>query len=278
MGRRHPGTKERGPPFVLRRGRSQDDEVKRRRGPAWLLLACAMVSACSGDPLQSVGLRSSEWINEPTVPSTVPVITTTPTIVAAGMLSWSNDQIPLGDLADPDAVLAQVFARREGDRFIQASRFEIAAVLPDVGFPAIAPQGAEWVTSQLVFDNDGALADNPTAAFGIWSAEPYTRSRTVAQMAIFTVARDEATATDIASGAVEPSCAQFSDRTTDSCEVVTGQAGPIWLLGGGGGTTLVWFEGTYRYELFGRSFVPLDILEDMSADMSPLASIGLAGS
>ena len=32
-------------------------------------------------------------------------------------------------------------------------------------------------------------------------------------------------------------------------------------------------NGAYRYELFGRSFVPSDVLREMSASMIPLGSI-----
>ena len=46
------------------------------------------------------------------------------------------------------------------------------------------------MTSQLVFDERGDLADDPVAAFGIWSSEPYTRSRSVAQMIIMSVSVD----------------------------------------------------------------------------------------
>ncbi len=229
--------------------------------------------ACGGSPLESIGQRSSDWINEPTVPTTIPVITTTPTIVPTNRLQWANDEIGTNDLDDRDALLAEVFSRREGDRFIQASRYEIAVALSDVAFPAEMPSGAEWISSQLVFDNDGTLADDPSAAFGIWSAEPYSRSRSVAQMIVLRVARDEEAAEEVSSGGGEISCARFSDRTTDQCEVITIEDRPTWLLTASGGSTLIWFQGPYRYELYGRSFVPLPVLQDMSATMVPLGSI-----
>jgi len=244
-----------------------------------LLVTAAMaLVACGDEPLESIGLRSSEWINEPTVPTTVVVNTTTPTFVGADELEWANDEIETPNVEDTETLLAEVFARRQGDRFIQASRLEIATALPDVGFPGMAPNGAEWVSSQLVFDNDGSVADDPSAAFGIWSAEPYTRSRSVAQMAVLRVAMDLVTATELASGEIEPSCAIFADRTTDSCEIFSVGQRDTWLLTASGGPTLVWFEGPYRYELFGRSFVPLDVLRRMSGEMVPLTSIGAPAS
>lgn len=237
------------------------------------VLGALVLAACSASPLESIGLRSSEWINEPTVPTTVPVITTTPTIVDAGQLQWANDDIENENLDDPNALLATVFSRREGDRFIQASRFEIAAALPGISFPAEAPNGAEWVSSQLVFDNDGSLADDPSAAFGIWSAEPYSRSRSVAQMVVIRVATDQQGAEEVAEAGSGVSCARFSDRDTESCEITMVDDRPTWVLGSSGGNTLIWFESPYRYEMFGRNFVSVSILQDMIATTVTLDSI-----
>jgi hypothetical protein len=247
-----------------------------RRAVAALVLVSAV--GCGEAPLESIGLRSSEWINDPTVPTTIAVNTTTPTIVAMERLEWANDAIATANLSDRDALLAEVFARRQGDRFIQASRAEIVVALPDVAFPSTAPAGAEWVSSQLVFDNDGTIASDPSAAFGIWSAEPYTRSRSVAQMVVMRVSNDLDTATELATGELAVSCALFSDRATDTCEIINVASRDAWLLGDSGGTTLVWFEGPYRYELFGRSFVPDNVLIRMSESMMPLGSLGAESS
>lgn len=233
----------------------------------------ALVAACGEAPLQSLGQRSSDWINEPTVPTTQPVVTTTPTAVPAERLLWANDEIETVNLEDPDALLAEIFARRQGDRFVQASRFEIAAALPGISFPDEAPIGAEWVSSQLVFDNDGSLATDTSAAFGIWSAEPYTRSRSVAQMVVLRVAIDPDEAEEVETGASEASCARFSDRNTDQCEIVDIDGRPTWSLGASGSTTLIWFDSPYRYELFGRTFVSETTLLDMSDGMIPLSSL-----
>lgn len=240
---------------------------------ALLVVAVVAVVGCGEAPLESIGLRSSEWINEPTVPTTLAVNTTAPTIVAVEGLQWANAGIESASLGDQEAVLAEVFARRQGDRFIQASPAEIAVALPDVAFPKRVPAGAQWVSSQLIFDNDGTLSEDPSAAFGIWSAEPYTRSRSVAQMSVLRVSNDLVTATQLSTGEVAASCGLFSDRATDSCELITIGDRETWLLGDSGGATLVWFEGPYRYELFGRSFVPDAVLIDVSASMVPLTSL-----
>lgn len=244
----------------------------RRLLPASIVLVL-LATACGGSPLESVGQRSSEWINEPTVPTTIPVQTTIPKVVDASTLLWSNDEIETENLDDVPALLDEVFRRREGDRFIQASRFEIAAVIPDLVFPSIAPSGAKWVSSQLVFSNDGTLAADPSAAFGIWSAEPYTRSRSVAQMAVLRVSYDLENATEIATSVDRPSCARFADRSANSCEVVPVGNGYVWVLEASAGTTAIWFEGAYRYELFGRAFVPTSVLIEMSGDTVLLSSI-----
>lgn len=194
-------------------------------------------------------------------------------MVTADRLLWSNDVIETASLDAPDLLLAEVFGRRQGDRFIQASRFEIAAALPDVAFPGEAPTGAEWVSSQLVFDSDGNLASDPSVAFGIWSAEPYTRSRSVAQMIVFRVSMDLEAATALATGEAEASCARFADRASDECEVVKVGTRDTWVLDDSAGATVIWYEGLYRYELFGRSFVPIGSLQQMSAAMVPLDSL-----
>ena len=269
------GTNHKRGPFLRRKMRRDRTPVGHTvRAAALSLVSVGALVGCGPSPLESIGLRSSEWINEPTVPSTVPVLTTIPTEIPAGLLLWSNDVIPAANLEDPSAVIDSVFARREGDRFVQASRFEIASALPDVAFPGAAPADAEWVSSQLVFDNDGTLADDPSVAFGIWSAEPYTRSRSVAQMIVLRVSNDLEVANELATGAIEATCGLFSDRTTESCEIITVGSRDTWLLEAGGGTTLIWFEGPYRYELFGRTSVPVQTLRDMSAEMVPLASLG----
>lgn len=247
---------------------------KAPRLPLLLVVVLAVgLTACGDSPLDSIGLRSSGWINEPTVPTTVAVVTTTPIVVPADRLQWANDAIGTANLDDRDALLAEVFARREGDRFIQASPDEIVVALPEVSFPDKAPNGAEWVSSQLVFDNDGSLANDTSAAFGIWSTEPYTRSRSVAQMVVLRVATDVDAANELAAGEADLSCQRFDERTAAQCEVVTIGDRPAWLLTQSSGATLVWYEGPYRYELFGRSFVPSAALRDMSSSMLPLSTI-----
>ena len=240
---------------------------------AGLVALIVVTVACGDDPLSVFGERSSDWINEPEVITTTTIPVTVPVVVGVERLLWSNDEIISENLADPELLVSEVFARREGDRFIQASRAEIATMLPDVKFPAQVPSSAEWVSSQLVIDNSGRLSDDPSAAFGIWSAEPYTRSRSVAQIAVLRVSTDADTAIEVASATDEPSCARFADQTTISCEILDLSDRSVWSLVSNQGTTLVWFDTIYRYELYGRTFLNFEAMTGMVSEIVPLSDL-----
>ena len=229
--------------------------------------------ACGDLPLEAIGERSSKWINEPEIVTTTVPPLVVPTFVDAHELAWSNDDIVNPNLDDRDALIASIFARREGDRFIQASRAEIVAAMPGVEFPAVAPFGAEWVSSQLVIENNGLLSRDPSAAFGIWSAEPYTRSRSVAQIAVLRVSLDPETAAEVAETGDSVTCARFADRASNLCDILNVDGRQVWKLLGTGGTTLIWFSGDYRYELFGRDFVAADDLTEMVRQKLLLADL-----
>jgi hypothetical protein len=238
------------------------------------LVVVLLLAACSDAPLGSVGKRSSGWINEPEVVTTTAPPVTVPKSASSTDLLWSNDEIVTQNLGDSDALIAEIFARREGDRYIQASREEIVVALPLLRFPAEVPYGAEWVSSQLVIENTGIVSDDPSVAFGIWSAEPYTRSRSVAQMAVLRVANDKETATELAQGEGDASCARFAARTTDECDILELGDRHVWMLSSNSGTTLIWFEGTYRYELFARTYISRDVLEAMAIESVFLTELG----
>lgn len=243
---------------------------------AVLLTTMMVAAACGDDPLAAVGDRSSEWIGEPTVVTTTTLPTTVPVTIDAGVLKWFNDGLGGGLLDDPDALRAAVFARRGGDRFVQASRAEIVTLLPDVLFPATVPYLSEYVTSQLVFNNDGNLADDPTVAFGIWSSQPYTRSRSVAQMVVIRVALDAVAAAEVAEPGAEIDCTRFSDRSTETCDILELAGRPVWSLRGSSGRTLVFYDQRYRYEVYARTFVPDAALEQMTASFAPLGDLPAA--
>ncbi len=239
------------------------------RSTIWVIAFLAL-SACGESPLADIGRRSSDWVNEPTALTTTTVPVTVPVVSAADELIWFNDDLGSPIDADPELVVEQVFARREGDRFIQASRAEIAIALGGIAFPTQIPPLVEYVTSQLVIENSGVVSDNPSAAFGLWTAEPYTRSRSVAQSVVLRVSLDASAAEEIRNEDADVSCGRFIDTTTDSCEVEDNEGRPLWVLKSNAGTTMIWFQGNYRYEMFGRPFVAVEALRQSAASMAPL--------
>jgi hypothetical protein len=248
--------------------------VRKAFRPIALLAAATLLVACGEAPFASLGHRSSEWISEPTIVTTTTVPITLPSVIGSDVLKWFNDTIlTTAPLDDPAAVEDAIFERRAGDLFIQASRAEIISLVPEVEFPATAPYLAEYVTSQVVFDVNGELSHDPVVTFGIWSSEPYTRSRSVAQMAVLQVASDAEASAALGQPDADVSCARFADRSTELCESFSIAGRPVWSLTADNGTTLVWYDGIYRYELFGRTFVTMSALQQMVVESLPLAEL-----
>ncbi|MGH8874163.1 MAG: hypothetical protein ACRDVM_02765 [Acidimicrobiia bacterium] len=236
-----------------------------------LLMTVVMVgalTACGDDPLAQAGNRSSTWIQEASGgPPLTPTVTTVPVIRAhrSSSLTWVNDELGVPVVAGPREVLRAVWTRGGQDRFVQASRSEIAAALPAVQFPSVVPEAVEYVTSQLVFDPEtGSLSDEWAAAFGLWSVVPYSRSRNAGQEGVLWVAADGPGGSS--------GCERFPDRQ-EECETATLSDGPAWRLSEDYGSTLVWFEEGYRYELFTRRDVPEDLALRMAEEMAPLAEL-----
>lgn len=227
------------------------------------------LTACGDSPFSSLGERSSRWVTAPTVLTTTTVPTTIPLAKDATNLIWYNDDLGAGP-DNPEDVVAAVFARREGDRFVQASREEIRKVLEGVKFPSRVPPLSEYVTSQLVIENSGIVSDDPSAAFGIWTTEPYTRSRSVAQLIVLRVYQDAETAAELDAEGAELSCARFAAGQTIECDLEEIGDRPTWVLRESAGTTLIWFEGIYRYEMYGRPFAAVEALRQTAASMTPL--------
>ncbi|MCZ6662521.1 MAG: hypothetical protein O6951_06300 [Actinobacteria bacterium] len=241
-----------------------------------VLLVAGALAACGDAPFESLGEASANWISEPTVIVTTTVPVTVPVVIGSSLLKWFNDTIVTIALDDQEALLSEIFARRGGELIVQVSRAEISTLLPEVKFPAVAPSLGEYVTSQVVFNGTGALSNDPTVGFGIWSSEPYTRSRSVAQIVVLQVATDQAGATEVSESAAEISCARFADRTTVSCEILDLDGVPVWSLLADNGQTLVWYDEIYRYELFGRTFVPVEALIEMVPTFTPLSGVTAA--
>lgn len=233
------------------------------------------VGACSDEALGGLGGRSSGWIGE--VATTVAPTTTTPPVLtrSAATAEWINDGLGMPDPdASPEAVLTAVFVRAgDESRFLQASRAEIVAVTPDVAFPETLPAEVEWVTSQLVIESRTLrLARDPTVAFGLWSVEPYTRSRSVGQVAVLNVATDPGGAEVANESDTAPTCTAFAngDRL---CSVEDFVDTPVWRLEGESGVIHVWYSAPFRYELDSGNNVDEELMHTVIASMVPLADL-----
>ncbi len=208
-----------------------------------------LLASCGEEGLlDGLGERSHEYVEGSTTTTlfsdvTVPQ-TTPPGVVAAGSVNWFNVGIEGEEPSpEPAIVLAAVWRRgRDTGRFIQASPREIATALPGIEFPAVVPEQAGWVTSQLVFDAASATLDIDTsAAFGMWAVEPYTEDE--ARLAVLRV----------------------------------GQAANVAEVGGGitssaveDGLSLQWTDGGFRYELFCVAQIPEDMCWQMVESAQPL--------
>jgi hypothetical protein len=230
------------------------------------LLLGVFVAACGPEPLAGVGDHASRWINV-SPPSTQALA---PTTVAPSLLgpvsevTWFNQDLEEVEGNYPGEVIAAVFRRGGGsDRFVQATAHEIASALPGVRFPALIPVSVRFITSQLVYQPGAPrLAEDFAAAFGLWTVEPYTRSRAAAQEGTLLVAEDPDEAAAVAAGAGDLTCARFAD--TSRCSQVYLGAAPAWRLSNELGNTLIWYQSPFRYELFLRSDLGPEILTQMA--------------
>jgi len=244
-----------------------------------LLLALGVVvGACGDQPLGGAGGVSRDWLGAGSSTTTTEAVAATSTTTeafslrSAEELEWftaGGTELP----EEPEAVVQLVWERTNRvDEYVQASADEISGALPDLGFPSMVPPDIGHVTSQLVFSTDtGSLAREFQAAFGLWSVAPYSRDRSVAQYAVLWVARDSrlpASIEDPGGG-----CAQFSDRVPDTCRAHDLGSKTAWLLTDRAGSTLVWFENGYRYELFHRSQVSTDEALAMADSIEPLETL-----
>lgn len=146
-----------------------------------LIVFALVVGACNDDGLLSgLGDRSQRIVHGETSTTT----TTTEPIrgdaplgsVRASDVIWINDGIAGEGTGVVGEIVAAVWGRGDGvTSVIQASRKEIATVLPGIQFPELLPDSVGWVTSQLVFDVASGTIDTDRAAqFGLWHLEPYT--------------------------------------------------------------------------------------------------------
>lgn len=233
-----------------------------------------LLAACSGNALANLGGRSSGWIDE--VATTRPPTTTTlPSATRpASTADWVNDQYgepPAG--SEPGEVLAVIFARSDGDsRYLQSSRAEIVLMVPEIQFPLTVPAEASFITSQLVVERQSLrLSSDPMVAFGLWSVEPYTRSRSVGQVAVLNAASDPAAAEVANDPNTPPTCAAFGDVEGRVCGIESFADWPVWRLETASQVTHLWYRGSLRYEMTGRPDLDEDLVHTMIRAMAPLA-------
>ncbi len=211
----------------------------------------ATLTACGeGGLLDGVGDRSLEAVYEGLTTTTEFVSGLDEDLGVVGaadsrQVAWHNDDIEDQAVGATQLTITQVWNRgKDGGRFIQSSRAEIASALPQIQFPRLLPPEVVNVTSQLVYDpSSGTLDTDTAAAFGLWPVEPYTLDD--GQVAVLRVGFDQ--------GNLPPG------------EVVIDVVGL--------GLSLEWVQDGYRYELFCRESLDEELCSQMVDTMEPLATI-----
>jgi hypothetical protein len=203
-----------------------------------IFIGLVVLAAGCNDPFVDLGERSQEIVyGDTTTTSTTSSIPGDDgdafALEPVGAAAWQNDGItPQSDSDSPAVVIAAVWNRSNGvERFIQASRTEIAAALPGVVFPELVPAGVGWITSQLVYDVASASLDAETsAAFGLWTTEPYSVTRDAGQAAVLYIGLSaSAGSSEIRSIPVEA------------------------------GLSLEWEDAAHAYRLYCRQWVPEEV-------------------
>lgn len=217
-------------------------------GSRFVALAALMVAlaACSESSLADLGERSSGWIGDPTGGGAIEAGGNgQPQVVRSVEVAWVNDEltdtVPQGE---PQEVLAQIVDRTTGpERYIQATRLEIAATLPGMTFPDLVPPEVIAISSQIVVSTTrDRLDDEVYAAFGLWTVEPYTRSRSVGQRGTFIVA----------GLTPDSACDRFAAGAVASCTTETIGGFDVVRIDAESGQTWIWEDDTYEYQLYLR--------------------------
>jgi hypothetical protein len=216
-----------------------------------IVVIALFVAACGDEGLlDGVGDRAQDAVIGSTAATTTTVPDSGDGVVLrfreAAEMAWWNDGIADQEIGEPSYTREFVWARG-GTRVIQASRAEIAAVLPGVEFPRLVAEDIGWATSQLVFDVASAQLDPGTSAqFGLWASEPYTLDQVA--VAVLRVGRP---AEDAIRGEIIP-------------EIVSD------------GLSLNWVDGEYRYELFCQATLAEEYCLQMARSIVPLGDLLLA--
>jgi hypothetical protein len=216
------------------------------------LIATGLVLASCGDALGGVGELSHRIVfGSGSTTTTTEVVSDSQLLRLKGItdLVWANDGIDAdtSGLGRDELVTAVWLRGDKVDPFVQASRREIAAALPGIEFPQLAPDRVTHVSSQLLFDQlTGILDASTTAAFGLWVGEPYDLPRSDGQLAVLRVGLK--TSDDVADGEIS------SFQVTD-------------------GRELAWSDGPYVYQLFCRTGMSEAACFEMAESTIPLSLI-----
>lgn len=238
------------------------------------LSAIVLLSACSTDSLFSPDGVSADWLADVEEVEVIPVATDLPPaeLILSHTVVWPNDALA-SDAVEPTEALALIWAASGGkDRFVQVARSDMAVVAPNLAFPEFIPESVAFVSSQLVFTTQtGELAQTPLAAFGLWSVEPYSLSRSVGQKAVIFVY--DLGEEPVFEGDLTLGCSQFQDRELSSCDPVQIGEAQGWWLSSLQGNILVWYVGALRYEMTVRPPITRVIGEKVAASSVPLTTL-----
>lgn len=218
------------------------------RSLATILMLALVMGAC-GDTLQGVGdlsagiVRGDQTSTTTTAPGQLDL-----RLIPITQALWINDELGAvtAGLSSDDLLLAVWLRGDQVTQSVQASRREIADLLPGIEFPQLAPGGVSHVSSQLVYDvQTASLGVGTSAAFGLWVGEPYTAARSEAQLAVLRVGLKT-----------------FDDGSPDN---------DVFSFSVADGRELSWVDGRYVYQLFCRTGVSPEACEAMADSTIPLS-------
>ncbi len=215
-----------------------------------LVLSAILVGCGEAGLLDGVGERTRGFIEGDVTTTTTVVAVVAGTgdegLIGATDVSWFNDDLPNQMTGTSEQVIRGVWERELNSRFVQSSRTEIATALPAIMFPDLVPETVRWITSQLVYDEStGVLDPDTTAAFGMWTSDPYQSETT--RLGVLRVGRAAA------------------DLLPARSNIV-----PIIVPDG---ISLGWTEAGHRYELFCRSDISEELCIDVANSAAPLSGL-----
>jgi hypothetical protein len=237
------------------------------RSLAVAILAVTM-AACSATSLNNLGSRSSGWIGSGASASAEPSARVVTPSVPSGDVQWFNDGLDQSVVPDGvDAVISQITKRSSGpERYLQATRLEIAIALPGLQFPKLLPAQVVSITSQLVVSpTKDRLDTDVLAAFGLWTVEPYTKSRSVGQRGTLVIGTIQSTT----------ACERLGIVAGSSCTDETVGVLDTTRIDAESGQTWVWTDNAYEYQLFLRGSLEsnTDDVDLMTANLVPFVEV-----